>query len=253
VGRELPEQILVDQHCLVESFSTGTGGTFTRQRDYITVRLESIKGAGNAWVDYEVPGMVPRQQGPRGQFDAASPAVAFTFPIDQPPAGSSLVIHAGLDNDDIAGRDLTLSPPAVCGQTSGNSADVELPYGDWSKDVKMQLTQECVPATDGPHIHWISRVTVVLEVAEVGNTVFNQFHRAAWVDYWLSNSGRPDYQRVFQGHFEPDHSTMTFTFDLPAARGGAVELDVIGSFDRSGSRMLGAHAWAPLLDCPPHL
>ena len=79
MGRELPEQILVDQHCLVESFRTGTGGTFTRQRDYITVRLESIKGPGNAWVDYEVPGIGPRQQGPRGQFDPASPAVALPF------------------------------------------------------------------------------------------------------------------------------------------------------------------------------
>jgi hypothetical protein len=249
VGRELPEQILVDQHCLVESFGTGTGGTFTRQRDYITVRLESIKGPGNAWVDYEVPGIVPRQQGPRGQFDPASPAVAFTFPIDQPPAGSSLVIHAGADNDIGQDRHFTLSPPALCGQTSGNSADVELPYGVWSKDVKMQLTQQCVPATDAPHIRWISRVTVVLEVTDLGDS---QFHRAAWVDYWLSNSGRPDYQRATQGHFEPDRPTMTLTFDLPAARGGAVELGVIGSFDRGGARMLAAHAWAPLKDCPPH-
>jgi hypothetical protein len=45
---------------------------------------------------------------------------------------------------------------------------------------------------------------------------------------------------------------MTLTFDLPAARGGAVELGVIGSFDRGGARMLAAHAWAQLKDCPPH-
>ena len=85
----------VDQHCLVEPYSTGTGGTFTRRMDYVTVRVESLKGPGTVWVDYEIPGMIPRQVGPRGQFDTPHHAVGFTFPITQPPSGSSLVVYIG--------------------------------------------------------------------------------------------------------------------------------------------------------------
>jgi hypothetical protein len=148
-GLTLPGPAEVNQHCLVESYSMGTGSSFTRQRDFLTVRIESLHGPGNAWVDYEIPGIVPRQEGPRGQFDPVSRGVAFTFPIDQPPAGSSLVIHAGADN--ITHQDhYTLTPPALCGQTSGNGTNVKLPYGNWSNFAKVRFTQQCVPAADGP-------------------------------------------------------------------------------------------------------
>ena len=80
-GPDGPFAAEIDQHCLVESFSTGTGGTFTRRMDYVTVHFDSGNGPGTAWVDYEIPGMIPRQVGPRGQFDSANHAVGLTFPI----------------------------------------------------------------------------------------------------------------------------------------------------------------------------
>jgi hypothetical protein len=70
------------------------------------------------------------------------------------------------------------------------------------------------------------------------------------VDYWVSNGGRPDHQRATQGHYDPGSRTLTLTFDLPASRGGAVELGIIGRFDFAELiTPASAHAWAPLKFC----
>ncbi len=229
----------IDQHCLVESFSTGTGGTFTRRMDYVTVRNESLHGPGTVWVDYEIPGIMPRQVGPRGQFDTAHHAAAFTFPIAQPPPGSSLVVTTGAvwSDGSTHENDLTLAPPTVCGQTAGNGADND----QWGIGrAAIRFTQQCVLAADGPHIRWVSRVTAELAAGDPSGD--------AWVDYWVSNGGRADYQRATQGHFDPGSHTLTLTFDVPATRRGGIELGVIGSYDQEG-RSFSAHAWAPLKYC----
>ena len=87
---------------------------------------------------------------------------------------------------------------------------------------------------------WFSRVTAELAAGDPSGD--------AWVDYWVSNGGRADYQRATQGHFDPGSHTLTLTFDVPATRRGGIELGVIGSYDQEG-RSFSAHAWAPLKYC----
>ena len=97
---------------------------------------------------------------------------------------------------------------------------------------------------DGPHIRWFSRVTAELAVG----TPYDFQPGDAWMDYWVSNGGRADYQRATQGHFDLGSRTLSLTFDVPATRRGGIELGVIGSLDWDGLTM-SAHAWAPLKYC----
>ena len=129
----------------------------------------------------------------------------------------------------------------MCGQTTGNGAD----NGQWGNVADIRFTQQCVLADDGPHIRWVSRVTAELIVGDL----YDFQPGDAWVDYWVSNGGRVDYQRGTQGHFDLGSRTLTLTFDVPATRRGGIELGVIGSYDRDGNRSFSAHAWAPLKYC----
>ena len=123
--------------------------------------------------------------------------MAFTFPVAQPPAGSSLVLYLGAvwsDGSTYQTQGTALAPPAVCGQITGNGRD----NGQWGNFADIRFTQQCVLGGDGPQIRWVSRVTAELAVG----TPYDFQPGDAWMDYWVSNGGRAEYQRATQGRFD---------------------------------------------------
>jgi hypothetical protein len=237
-GLDGPMATNIDQHCLIDWHWRGV---VIRKLDWVTVRVESLHGAGSAWIDYEIPGVLARTAGPRGTFDPQSRSVAFTFPVRQPAPGSSLVIYAGSVWSDgtTHQNQFTVQPPATCDQVSGNSADSP----DWTNFADIGFSQQCRLTSAGPYLRWVNRVTVTLAVGEQ----YDFQPGDAWVDYWVSGSGRTDYSRAAQGHFDPGSRTLTLAFDLAPGH-GATELGVVGGFDWDG-RAMAAHAWAPLQHC----